>query len=124
MTRTTTEAAIAFHHLYRWIPAIFYLMEPSRDSSEKEFKRLISSIVRTFDYFGTTLDLQSKVLTTPTKRFAQEKMLITLKDRLRQFPIEYSDNTLMGISLKDMSQVTLSRTALRGHNRVLCEYVQ
>ena len=65
-----------------------------------------------------------KVFVTPTKRFAQEKMLITLQDRLQQFPIEYSDNTLMGITLKDMSQITLSRTVLRGQNRTLCEYIQ
>ena len=60
-----------------------YLMEPSRASSEKEFKRLISSIVRTFDYFGTTLDLQTKVLSTPTKRFAQQKTLVVLNDRTK-----------------------------------------
>ena len=30
----------------------------------------------------------------------------------------------MGITLKDMTQISLSRTALRGHNRSLCEYVQ
>ena len=84
MTRTATETVIVFHHLYRLLPAIFYLMEPSRASSEKEFKRPISFIVRTFDYFGTTLDLQAKVLVTPTKRFAQEKMLIVLQDRFKQ----------------------------------------
>ena len=83
MLRTATEGAICFDHLYRLLPAIFYLLEPSRASSETEFKRLISSIVRTFDYFGTTLELQSKILTGPTKRLSQEKMLITLQDRLR-----------------------------------------
>ena len=124
MLRTAAEAVISFHHLYRLLSDIFYLMEPSRASIEKEFRRLISSIVRTFDYFATTLDLQVKVLVVPTKRFAQEKMLITLQDRLKQFLIEYTDNTLMGITLKDMAQISLSKTTLRSHNRSLCEYIK
>ena len=39
MLRTVAEGVICFHHLYKLLPVIFYLMEPSRASSEKEFKR-------------------------------------------------------------------------------------
>ena len=123
MTRTAAESTVSMNILYAIMPRIVSVMDPELAESEEEYNHLMTTIKRVFDYYATTLTLQAKILTQPTKRFSQHKMFLTLQERCQEFPIVYKDNTLIGFTLKDMAHVEFNQTVLRSHNLALQDYL-